>query len=62
MKKPAFLITPNSVTMVFENSSPVVVGRSEPTYDSILAALRADEWDTAYELAFPGVRVQHELD
>lgn len=62
MDKPVYLVTSQSVSLVFPNSAPVNIRRENPVFDDVVAAIRVGNWDRVYNLAFPAVHVQRELD
>jgi hypothetical protein len=62
MNKPKYIVTPNSISLVFEKGAPVVLHRDSVAYPEAVAAIVAQDWQRLYDLAFPAAQVTRKLE
>jgi hypothetical protein len=62
MTKPAYLITPNSISVVFPDADPAVVYSSSPAYLQIADAIKRSDWDSVRDLLNPGAQITKQFN
>src|SRR4051812_22318180 len=61
MKIKASLITPTSVSVLFEDNSNALIKESNVAYTQFRDAVKAKDWDKAYLIAFPSKHISAQL-
>jgi len=54
----SFIKTSNYITIVFDDGESATIFASTPTFDTIVEAVKAENWTEAYDLAFPVEQVK----
>lgn len=62
MTKPAYLITPNSISVVFPDADPAIVYSSSPAYQEITEAIKRLDWESVRVALSPGQRIAKQFN